>query len=79
MATGLTFGTVINPAAYQAHLLDRSQFSVLAATVRLSAVLPGAVAQRLLGRARTVAVAPTAPVPRPAPDDATVPAGQVAA
>jgi len=51
MSTGLTFGTVINLAALQAGVVDRAQFSVLAAAVLLSAVVPGAVGQRLLAPA----------------------------
>ncbi len=50
MSTGLTFGTIINLAALQANLIDRAQFSTLAATVLASAILPGTVAQRLLSR-----------------------------
>jgi hypothetical protein len=64
MSTGLTFGTVINLAALQAGLVDRGQFSVLAATVLLAALVPGALGQRALARA--TAAVPTAPPAVPA-------------
>jgi Kef-type K+ transport system membrane component KefB len=74
MSTGLTFGTVINLAALQAGLVDRGQFSVLAAAILVSALVPGVVGQRLLcteppapGGSTEVDAAPRA-LPGPAQD-----------
>jgi Kef-type K+ transport system membrane component KefB len=61
MSTGLTFGTVINLAALQAGLVDSAQFSVLAATVLVSALVPGAVAQRALARTARADAAASVP------------------
>lgn len=46
MSTGLTFGTISSLYGLSAGIIDRSQFSVLIATVILSAIMPTIVAQR---------------------------------
>lgn len=46
MSTGLTFGTISSLYGLNAGIIDRAQFSVLIATVILSAILPTCVAQR---------------------------------
>jgi Kef-type K+ transport system membrane component KefB len=46
MSTGLTFGTIASLFGLQAGVLNRTQFSLLIATVILSAILPTLVAQR---------------------------------
>jgi len=49
MSTGLTFGTISALYGYQAGIIDKTQFSLLVATVVLSAVVPTLVAQRWFG------------------------------
>ena len=46
MSTGLTFGTITSLYGLNAHIIDRTQFSLLIAVVVLSAVVPTAIAQR---------------------------------
>jgi Kef-type K+ transport system membrane component KefB len=46
MSTGLTFGTITSLYGLNAHIIDRTQFSLLIAVVVLSAIVPTAVAQR---------------------------------
>ena len=46
MSTGLTFGTITSLYGLSAHIIDRTQFSLLIAVVVLSAVVPTAIAQR---------------------------------
>jgi len=46
MSTGLTFGTISTMFGYQAGYINKAQFSVLIATVILSAVVPTIIAQR---------------------------------
>jgi len=46
MSTGLTFGTISSLYGLNAHIIDRTQFSLLVATVVLSAIVPTAIAQR---------------------------------
>lgn len=46
MSTGLTFGTITSLYGLNAHIIDRTQFSLLIAVVVLSAILPTAIAQR---------------------------------
>jgi len=46
MATGLTFGTISSLYGLNAHIIDRTQFSLLIAVVVLSAIVPTAIAQR---------------------------------
>jgi Kef-type K+ transport system membrane component KefB len=45
MATGLTFGTISSLYGLNAHIIDRTQFSLLIAVVVLSAIVPTAIAQ----------------------------------
>jgi Kef-type K+ transport system membrane component KefB len=52
MSTGLTFGTIASQAGLSMGVITQSQFSVLVGVVILSAVVPTAVAQRLLRRGR---------------------------
>jgi Kef-type K+ transport system membrane component KefB len=47
MSTGLTFGTISSLYGLNAHIIDRTQFSLLVAVVVLSAIVPTAIAQRL--------------------------------
>jgi hypothetical protein len=44
--TGLTFGTISSLYGLQAHIIDRTQFSLLVTVVVLSAIVPTAIAQR---------------------------------
>ena len=46
MSTGLTFGTISSLYGLNAHIIDRTQFSLLVGTVVLSAIIPTAIAQR---------------------------------
>ena len=46
MSTGLTFGTISALYGLNAHIIDRTQFSLLIAVVVLSAIVPTAIAQR---------------------------------
>jgi Kef-type K+ transport system membrane component KefB len=45
MSTGLTFGTISALYGLNAHIIDRTQFSLLVAVVVLSAIVPTAIAQ----------------------------------
>jgi Kef-type K+ transport system membrane component KefB len=47
MSTGLTFGTITSLYGLGAHIIDRTQFSLLIGVVVLSAIAPTAIAQRL--------------------------------
>jgi Kef-type K+ transport system membrane component KefB len=46
MSTGLTFGTISALYGLNAHVIDRTQFSLLVMVVVLSAIVPTAIAQR---------------------------------
>jgi Kef-type K+ transport system membrane component KefB len=46
MSTGLTFGTISALYGLSAHIVNRTQFSLLVTVVVLSAILPTAIAQR---------------------------------
>jgi Kef-type K+ transport system membrane component KefB len=46
MSTGLTFGTISALYGLSAHIIDRTQFSLLVTVVVLSAIIPTAIAQR---------------------------------
>jgi len=46
MSTGLTFGTISALYGLNAHIIDRTQFSLLVTVVVLSAIIPTAIAQR---------------------------------
>src|SRR5207253_6145530 len=46
MSTGLTFGTISALYGLNAHIIDRTQFSLLIAVVVLSAIVPTLIAQR---------------------------------
>ncbi len=46
MSTGLTFGTISSLYGLSAHIIDRTQFSLLVTVVVLSAIVPTAIAQR---------------------------------
>ena len=66
MSTGLTFGTITSLYGLSAHILDRTQFSLLIAVVVLSAVVPTAIAQRFYqprSAAHRDLTAPVAPAP----------------
>lgn len=45
MSTGLTFGTISSLYGLNAHIIDRTQFSLLVSVVVLSAIVPTAIAQ----------------------------------
>ena len=47
MSTGLTFGTISSLYGLSAGIIDETQFSLLIATVVLSAIIPTVIAQRL--------------------------------
>ena len=63
MSTGLTFGTISSLYGLNAHIIDRKQFSLLVATVVLSAIVPTAIAQRFYQPSRDRELDLTAPVP----------------
>lgn len=46
MSTGLTFGTISSLYGLTAHIIDKTQFSLLITVVVLSAVVPTAIAER---------------------------------
>jgi Kef-type K+ transport system membrane component KefB len=46
MSTGLTFGTISALYGLNAHIIERTQFSLLVTVVVLSAIVPTAIAQR---------------------------------
>jgi Kef-type K+ transport system membrane component KefB len=46
MSTGLTFGTISALYGLSAHIIDRTQFSLVVTVVVLSAIVPTAIAQR---------------------------------
>jgi Kef-type K+ transport system membrane component KefB len=46
MSTGLTFGTISSLYGLNAHIIDRTQFSLLITVVVLSAIVPTVIAQR---------------------------------
>lgn len=82
MSTGLTFGTISSLYGLNAHIIDRTQFSLLVTVVVISAIVPTAIAQRFfspdvdgeLGHAGAAAEpAPRAPAPLPAPAGAGSP------
>jgi len=52
MSTGLTFGTISALYGLTAHIIDRTQFSLLVTVVVLSAIVPTAIAQRRFSLAR---------------------------
>jgi len=66
MSTGLTFGTITSLYGLNAHIIDRTQFSLLIAVVVLSAIVPTAIAQRFYQPRSEAHRDLTAPVP-PAP------------
>ncbi len=64
MSTGLTFGTISSLYGLTAHIIDKTQFSLLITVVVLSAVVPTAVAERwFLPEEPPAAERPVAPVP----------------
>jgi hypothetical protein len=69
MSTGLTFGTITSLYGLNAHIIDRTQFSLLIAVVVLSAIVPTAIAQRFYSPAAASQrdlTAPVAPAQSPA-------------
>jgi hypothetical protein len=46
MSTGLTFGTISALYGLNAHIIDRTQFSILVTIVVVSAIVPTVIAQR---------------------------------
>ena len=64
MSTGLTFGTISSLYGLTAHIIDKTQFSLLITVVVLSAVVPTAIAERwFLPQAPPKEERPSAPVP----------------
>ena len=63
MSTGLTFGTISSLYGLNAHIIDRTQFSLLVAVVVLSAIVPTAIAQRFYQPRSDELRDITAPVP----------------
>jgi Kef-type K+ transport system membrane component KefB len=63
MSTGLTFGTISALYGLNAHIIDRTQFSLLVAVVVLSAIVPTAIAQRFYQPRADELRDITAPVP----------------
>jgi len=66
MSTGLTFGTITSLYGLSAHIIDRTQFSLLIAVVVISAIVPTAIAQRFYqprSAAHRDLTAPVAPAP----------------
>jgi Kef-type K+ transport system membrane component KefB len=63
MSTGLTFGTISALYGLNAHIIDRTQFSLLLAVVVLSAIVPTAIAQRFYQPRAEELRDITAPVP----------------
>jgi Kef-type K+ transport system membrane component KefB len=63
MSTGLTFGTISSLYGLNAHIIDRTQFSLLVTVVVLSAIVPTAIAQRWLSPG------PSAPAHVPLPPE----------
>jgi Kef-type K+ transport system membrane component KefB len=63
MSTGLTFGTITSLYGLNAHIIDRTQFSLLIAVVVLSAIVPTAIAQRYYSPSADAQRDLTAPVP----------------
>ena len=66
MSTGLTFGTITSLYGLSAHIINRTQFSLLIAVVVLSAIVPTAIAQRFYqpkAAAHRDLTAPVAPAP----------------
>ena len=62
MSTGLTFGTITSLYGLTAHIIDRTQFSLLIAVVVLSAIVPTVIAQRFYAPAAEEQHDLTAPV-----------------
>lgn len=60
MSTGLTFGTISSLYGLSAGIIDETQFSLLIATVVLSAIIPTVIAQRFFQPSVTAAVSPAA-------------------
>jgi Kef-type K+ transport system membrane component KefB len=63
MSTGLTFGTISSLYGLNAHIIDRTQFSLLVSVVVLSAIVPTAIAQRFYQPRSDELRDITAPVP----------------
>jgi Kef-type K+ transport system membrane component KefB len=63
MSTGLTFGTITSLYGLNAHIIDRTQFSLLIAVVVLSAIVPTAIAQHFYHPHGVLDRDLTAPVP----------------
>jgi Kef-type K+ transport system membrane component KefB len=66
MSTGLTFGTISSLYGLNAHIVDRTQFSLLITVVVLSAIVPTAIAQRFFSPDREAELAADAELPGPA-------------
>jgi Kef-type K+ transport system membrane component KefB len=58
MSTGLTFGTISSLYGLTAHIITRTQFSLLVTVVVLSAIVPTAIAQRWFAPAESPAEHP---------------------
>jgi Kef-type K+ transport system membrane component KefB len=79
MSTGLTFGTISSLYGLNAHIIDRTQFSLLVTVVVLSAIVPTAIAQRWFSpdvAVETAADRTRQPGPEPHPTAHPIPAGE---
>jgi Kef-type K+ transport system membrane component KefB len=73
MSTGLTFGTITSLYGLGAHIIDRTQFSLLIAVIVLSAIVPTVIALRFYSpqaAEQRDLTAPVAPAGLPALGDA---------
>jgi Kef-type K+ transport system membrane component KefB len=61
MSTGLTFGTISSLYGLNAHIIDKTQFSLLITVVVLSAVVPTAIAERWFLPEREEPLVPAVP------------------
>jgi Kef-type K+ transport system membrane component KefB len=67
MSTGLTFGTISSLYGLTAHIIDKTQFSLLITVVVLSAVVPTAIAERWFLPDREAEPAAMEPAPAAVP------------
>jgi Kef-type K+ transport system membrane component KefB len=75
MSTGLTFGTISALYGLNAHIIDRTQFSILVTIVVVSAIVPTAIAQRWFSPPVAAARARHHLLP---PEPAEIPIGEAA-
>jgi Kef-type K+ transport system membrane component KefB len=76
MSTGLTFGTISSLYGLNAHIIDRTQFSLLVTVVVLSAIVPTAIAQRWFSPDVAIEAAADRTRAEPHPTAQPLPAGE---